>query len=339
MSLNQGDFARSADPGTEEAAAGGFFSHKRHREVLQNCLDVPGQCPAFPFPLDAVGISAKTAWVRLPQGRLPFDLRLEVELAADRRGIHMSRLEEAISALYDRDFIDLRGYALALARLAVPGQESRRGRIALAGQLPRPSRTLISGRNSLDALDLRVEVEAENSGAAWRWRVGLVVGVHHITACPCTQAYNQLLLAPAAASPPEAQREGPCFPLPTHSQRSHTTLGIFVEHDDPVGPGELNQENLLACLASALHLSQDLLKRPDEAELVYASHAHPQFAEDSVRETARAAATILGPLLPPASRVVINTVGLESIHRHDVHCRLETTLAAIAARLPDAPGE
>ncbi len=308
-----------------------FFTAQHHRQVLQDCLDVPGQPPSVAIALDAVGISAKTVWIRLPQGRLPFELRLEVDLAADRRGIHMSRLEEAISALHEPEFTDARQYALELARLAIPGQESRRGRVELSGRLPRLSRTGISGRSSLDAYDLRVEVELTCSGEWWHWRVGLGTGVNHITACPCTQAYNRLLLAlPGKNSSPPGPGE---IPLPTHSQRCHTMLTVFTEHQVAASvspePPVPDQEILLQCLAAALHLSQDLLKRPDEAELVYASHTHPQFAEDTVRETARAAGILLGPMLPSTSRVQIATVGLESIHSHDVHCRLDTTLAAL----------
>lgn len=308
-----------------------FFSRQRHQEVLRDCLDVPGQPPAVAIALNAVGISAKTVWIRLPQGRLPFDLRLEVDLAADRRGIHMSRLEEAISALHELEFADARQYALELAQRAVPGQESRRGRVELAGRLPRVSRTGVSGRDSLDAYDLRVEVELDASGQLWQWAMGLGVGVNHITACPCTQAYNRLLLADGEAGPAGV---APVL-QPTHSQRSHTTLTLLTHAESPAAtvptPAAPDQEILLRCLATSLHLSQDLLKRPDEAELVFASHNRPQFAEDTVRETARAAGDLLGPLLPQASRVSIVTVGLESIHSHDVHCRLDTTLAALVA--------
>ncbi|ADH86012.1 GTP cyclohydrolase I FolE2 [Desulfurivibrio alkaliphilus] len=329
-------YNRRVSPDRTTAAVGApppaaFFPEHRHQQVLQECLDIPGQVPAVAIPLDAVGISAKTVWVNLPQGRLPFELRLEVDLVASRRGIHMSRLEEAITALHELEFAQAGDYALELARRAVAGQESRWGRVELHGRLPRLSCTGVSGRCSVDAYDLRVEVDLECSEGQWRWRMGVGVGVNHITACPCTQAYNQLLLAPAGEKPPPGEAE----PLlqPTHSQRSHTMLLVAVTAEAAVGalPQEKapEQELLLQALAAALHLSQDLLKRPDEAELVYASHRHPQFAEDAVRETARAAGRLLASEVPPAARILISTVGLESIHSHDVHCRLETTLAAL----------
>ena len=296
-----------------------FFDLERHRMVLRECPDVPRQRPSFAIALDEVGISAKSVWVKLPVGLLPFDLRLSVALAPEARGIHMSRLEEAISTLHGREFTDLGGYALELSRLSMAGQGAARGKVELRGRLPRLSRTGVSALNSLDSLELGVTVIGVGSELALR----LEVGVYHITACPCTQAYNRLLF-PAAA--PE-NGSAPSLPLPTHSQRSRTRLALTVAADE----ARPDQEELLACLADTLHLSQDLLKRPDEAELVYASHQRPQFAEDAVRETARAVGERLGPRLAPTSRVEIETVGFESIHIHDVHCRLDSTLATLAA--------
>lgn len=304
-----------------------FFAHDSHRRVLRDCPDVPRQRPSFPIALDEVGISAKTVWVRLPAGFLPFALRLSVALAAELRGIHMSRLEEAISALHQREFSDLRQYALELTRLTMAGQQALKGRVELSGLLPRLSQTGVSDLSSLDSLELGVTVEGTSGETGLDCTVRLEVGVYHITACPCTQAYNQLLFPEAGG----AGGVGPgspnelTLPLPTHSQRSRTRLAVTL----PAGEKQPDHETLLACLHAALHLSQDLLKRPDEAELVYAAHHRPQFAEDAVRETARATGEILGPLFSPAGRVEIETVGFESIHIHDVHCRLDTTLAAL----------
>ena len=69
--------------------------------------------------------------------------------------------------------------------------------------------------------------------------------------------------------------------MPTHSQRSQTWLHLRSAAQAPA------HQEMLTCLENSLHLTQDLLKRPDEAEIVLKSHIHPQFAEDAVRETAR----------------------------------------------------
>lgn len=303
------------------------FPPEAHRQVLKECPDVPCQRPPFPVVLDEVGIGAKTVWLNLPAGRLAFALELAVELCAGLRGIHMSRLEQAISELNGRDFANPAAYALALGRMILLNQEARRGWVEISGQQPWSRATEVSGLASLDAYDLRVRVVGEALELAKEplWTTESAVGVYHITACPCTQVYNRLLFPAGAAA----------GPLPTHSQRSHTSLTLTLPPGTEPPPPEL----LLDCLASALHLSQDLLKRPDEAELVHAAHSRPQFAEDAVRETARAAACLLGPRLPATCRVGIATVGFESIHIHDVRCRLNSTLGELVAIARSGSGE
>jgi GTP cyclohydrolase FolE2 len=292
------------------------ISREDHARVLAEGIDIPQQPPSFALPLPEVGICGKTVWVRLPEGLIPFSARLEVDLGAEVRGIHMSRMEEVIAGLYAQEFSDLRDYGLRLGREMMARQGASRGRVRLAGQLPLIRTARVSGRQSVDSialsLDLKLAGQEELESMAM-----LGVGVAHITACPCTQAYNQTLF----------RKEDEDCPLPTHSQRSQTTLALQSAGLSP------SIVELLACLEEALHVTQDLLKRGDEAQLVYTSHRLPQFAEDAVREVARRAGERFGGVLPPETLVVIESLSLESIHIHDVCCRLETTLAEIARHL------
>lgn len=289
------------------------ISPQDHARVLAEGIDIPQQRPSFGLPLPEVGICGKTVWVRLPEGLIPFSARLEVNLAAEVRGIHMSRMEEVIAALYDKEFSDLREYGLQLGREMMARQGASTGRVRLSGQLPLIRTARVSGRQSVDSIAISLDLKLAGQGEALQRMAMLGVGVAHITACPCTQAYNQTLF----------RKEDDECPLPTHSQRSQTTLSVQSADLSP-SIGEL-----LACLEAALHVTQDLLKRTDEAQLVYTSHSLPQFAEDAVREVARRAGERFGKVLPPETVVVIESLSLESIHIHDVCCRLETTLAEI----------
>lgn len=287
-----------------------FFSEEAHARTMRNGPDVPGQRPSFPLSLDEVGIANKTVWVRLPQGRIPFAARLTVQLEGGRRGIHMSRMEDAISTLGEDHFPTVSGYALALVDLLQRGQQCVTACVVLEGKLPVESRTLISGRISSDMIELacRASTGIERPGC----RIALRVGVWHMTVCPCTQIYAQTALAVSA----------PPWPLPSHSQRSRTALE--VEGDELA----IEPEQLHRILRHSLHACQDLLKRPDEAELVLKAHLHPQFAEDAVREAARAVAERLAHL-PAATVVRIESRSLESIHLHDVVCGFSSTLGQL----------
>ena len=293
------------------------ISPQDHARVLAEGVDIPQQCPSFALPLPEVGICGKTVWVRLPEGFVPFTARLEVNLAAEVRGIHMSRMEEVIAALYDKEFGDLREYGLQLGREMMARQGASRGRVRLVGQLPLIRTARVSGRRSADSIALDLDLRLAVRGDALESVAMLGVGVAHITACPCTQAYNQTLF----------RKEDEDCPMPTHSQRSRTTLALQSEGSAP------SIAEILACLEEALHVTQDLLKRTDEAELVHVSHSLPQFAEDAVREVARRAGERFGKVLPAETLVVIESLSLESIHIHDVCCRLETTLAEIVRHL------
>jgi len=293
------------------------ISPQDHARVLAEGVDIPQQQPSFALPLPEVGICGKTVWVRLPEGLVPFSARLEVNLAAEVRGIHMSRMEEVIAALYDQDFSDLRQYGLRLGKEMMARQGACSGRVRLAGQLPLIRTAKVSGRQSVDSIAVSLDLKLAGQGDDLKTEALFGVGVAHITACPCTQAYNQILFG----------KEGEECPLPTHSQRSQTTLSLQSADLSP------SIAELLGCLEAALHVTQDLLKRTDEAQLVYTSHSQPQFAEDAVREVARQVGEQFGKTLPPEALVVIESLSLESIHIHDVCCRLETTLAEIVNHL------
>ena len=293
------------------------ISPQDHARVLAEGIDIPQQQPSFGLPLPEVGICGKTVWVRLPEGLIPFTARLEVNLAAQVRGIHMSRMEEVIAALYDKEFSDLREYGLQLGREMMARQGASSGRVRLAGQLPLIRTARVSNRQSVDSIAVSLDLKLAGQEGELESVAMFGVGVAHITACPCTQAYNQTLF----------RKEGDDCPLPTHSQRSQTILSLQSAGLSP------SIAELLACLEAALHVTQDLLKRTDEAQLVYASHSLPQFAEDAVREVARCAGERFGRALPPETLVVIESLSLESIHIHDVCCRLETSLAEIVRYL------
>ena len=55
--------------------------------------------------------------------------------------------------------------------------------------------------------------------------------------------------------------------------------------------------------------------------------------EDAVRETARAVAERFSKVLPPSAAIEVESLSLESIHIHDVHCRFQGTLGEIVSQL------
>lgn len=288
--------------------------------MLETCIDLPEESPAFPIPLQQVGISGKTVWVSLTDnsgGHIPFKAKLLVDLPADRRGIHMSRIEQSITTLHEKEFASLPEYGKLLAAQVLENQRAQKIFLELTGQMPLIQKAAVSRLSSIDSIDTSFSIGLSKNKAEPIKNVQVGVGVYHLTACPCTLSYNQTLFS---------RFNDPC-PLATHSQRSKTELLVGLS-DFELLP---DYNTLLDILDTALHISQDLLKRPDETELVLKAHRHPQFAEDTVRETAKAAGEILQDTLPLETKISIKTLSLESIHIHDVECSLETKLGDILA--------
>ena len=288
------------------------ISAARHQEALETCRDVPEMRPAFNIALDQAGISSKTVWINLPQGRLPFDAEIMVDLPGAFRGIHMSRMERAVSDLYDQSFEDIRFYSESLCRLVLSKQRGNAATVSLSGKIPQVTRTAVSGEVSTDAIEISTQTTGKRLNDEVKTSSFLGLSVTHITACPCTGEYNRAMFQDAAEAP-----------LPTHSQRCITTIQAEDRR------GAVSFQDLYECLSSSLHLTQDLLKRPDEAEIVLKCHKEPQFAEDVVRQAAFVTGRRLKDLLPPDSRIRIETISLESIHLHNVKCVLDCTLGQI----------
>lgn len=305
-----------------------FIPEDKHRQVLETCIDVPEENPSFPMPLQKVGISGKTVWVSLADnrgGHIPFNARIHVNLPGNRRGIHMSRIEQAISALHDRQFTDLPAYGKLLATHILKAQNAQSISLELSGRMPLIQQAPVSKHYSVDSIDVSFAVALGQDGPLATENIQVGAGLYHLTACPCTLSYNEALF----------NRFNDPWPQATHSQRSRTELLVSLKNDEQL-PG---YRTLIDILDSVLHVSQDLLKRPDETELVLKAHRYPQFVEDTVREVARAAAERFQDTLPHETRIRINSLSLESIHIHDVECCLDAELGTILATLQSTKKE
>jgi GTP cyclohydrolase-4 len=196
-----------------------FIPEEKHRHVLETCIDVPEEAPSFPIPLQKVGISGKTVWVSLAGnkgGHLPFTAKILVNLPANRRGIHMSRIEQAITTLHDKQFNSLPEYGKLLASHVLEAQNAKNVSLELTGRMPFIQKAPVSKLTSVDSIDINFSVELEKNKTETIENLQISAGVHHLTACPCTLSYNEVLF----------DRFNDPWPQATHSQRSITELSV-----------------------------------------------------------------------------------------------------------------
>jgi GTP cyclohydrolase IV len=104
-------------------------------------------------------------------------------------------------------------------------------------------------------------------------------------------------------------------PVATHNQRGIGTL--YVGCPETCGEG-VEAERLLKIVESAMSSEiYELMKRPDEVEVVEKAHMRPRFVEDCVREMVRMALDEFGGFGEDAF-LMARQENLETIHKHNV---------------------
>src|SRR3712207_1123290 len=140
-----------------------------------------------------------------------------------------------------------------------------------------------------------------------------------MTACPCAQelveARSRERLAADGFSEDEIERVLEAVPVATHNQRGLGTLWVGC----PEGCGDTIEAARLLTIVEASMSSEiyELMKRPDEVEVVEKAHRRPRFVEDCVREAIRMAVDEYEPL-GDGVFVMSRQENLETIHQHNV---------------------
>jgi GTP cyclohydrolase IV len=140
-----------------------------------------------------------------------------------------------------------------------------------------------------------------------------------MTACPCAQEMvterSRERLREHGFTDDEISRVFDAVPVATHNQRGIGTLHIGC----PETCGEAIEASALLDIVERSMSSEiyELMKRPDEVDVVEKAHRRPRFVEDCVREMVRMATERFGDLGPDAF-VSARQENLETIHKHNV---------------------
>ncbi|MEO3930537.1 GTP cyclohydrolase, FolE2/MptA family [Micromonosporaceae bacterium B7E4] len=294
--------------------------------------DVPNQRPAVPVALRAVSVRNQQVLLHvrdeLVGGTLPLlcDVDVRVSLRAEQRGIHMSRIQTALQTSDGRPLTDL---AVEIAERVRASQQQEKVQVRLRARVPLITRTRVSGLSSPDTVEITAGATA---GAEPEVRQDLTAT--NITACPCMQGYALTdLIEQLGVSPERGVDLLRQVPIATHSQRGVVRLGVLASESTRL-PG---YQHLYQVLAEHTTLTQELLKRPDEYDLVRRAHLAPQFVEDVVRSVASGLVRSLPPEALSRLGVDVTAESYESIHGHDIAARLSAPGHELAHLLA-APG-
>ncbi len=303
----------------------------RFTQFINEITDLPNSSPAHPYELPLVGLSNQQAVVHIKKLN---DEQLEeyvpvfcsVDMYIDlpeKRGIHMSRCEEALINLSDKKYDTLQDFALALAREIRGNQPASESSVYVEGEYLRRHKTRVTKKMSKDPITLLANASCDAEGETAE--IGLQA--LHLTACPCTLAYTKFSCTPELVKLGldidtinqilDVIRTG------THTQRGVAT--VLIENS----AGKVTHSDLIDIYENSLQLLYDLLKRPDEHDLITRTLKNPQFTEDVVRDLAAEIKARLSKKIEADATIYIESELQDSIHTHDVKAVISTIFAEL----------
>ena len=293
----------------------------RHATLLD--ADVQARRPSTQVSLSRVGVTGveKVISIRSGNAEQLFYAELEcfVDLAADRRGAHMSRFEEVVNEAIDEVVLgeSLKAETLAthIAERVRDRQGGVRSEVTIAARYPENKSAPVSGIPTQEIYTLFGAAVASERGT--RRLVG--VQAQGMTACPCAQelvsAGAREALAEDGFGDDEIDRILELVPVATHSQRGIGTLHVGCPTDCTEA---IEASDLLTIVEESMSSEiYELMKRPDEQDVVEKAHRRPRFVEDCVREMVRMGVERFGHL-GEAAFLSARQENLETIHKHNV---------------------
>jgi GTP cyclohydrolase IV len=303
-------------------------------DVLRLDEDLQASSPEIALALSRAGVSGVQKAVRIRRGDaetvMAAVIDCTVDLAADQKGVHMSRFpelfEEAIDVVVEEEALLVEALAEHIASRVVRRQRALKAEVWIRAQWPIHKRTPVTKLATQEMVTLCGIAAASERGTK------RVVGVEvaGINACPCAQGlvrnHASERLLEAGFESGDVERILELVPIATHNQRGRQTLFVGTEHD-------LNAEDLVEVAQRSMSAPiLDLLKRPDELFVVEHAHLQPRFVEDSVRHALRDALTAL-PDLDDEDFLLSKQVNYETIHTHDVVAERFGTVGELRSEL------
>jgi GTP cyclohydrolase I/GTP cyclohydrolase-4 len=282
--------------------------------------DLQQSVPDVRVSLTRAGVTGVEKAVRMRHGDIEALVAASIDCFVDldpsQKGVHMSRFPELFGEAIDEVVM---GEKLFVEKLAAhiaehirERQQAIRAEVRIAARYPLEKVTPVTGLRTQELVTL-IGVAVAAPGKTRR-----AIGVEStgITACPCAQGMVReqaaARLADAGYEPAEIERVLSLVPLATHNQRGRGTLYLGTDH---VVRGEELIDIVEHSMSSPIY---ELLKRPDELDVVERAHANPRFVEDVVRVMIARVLDDFADLLAPDDFVLARQVNFETIHNHDV---------------------
>lgn len=292
-------------------------------DFLDNLTDVPSSTSLKPFSVDKAGIAEQSAYLSLEsiddentKTTMLVDIKMQVKLTG-HRGIHMSRCEEALFSLLAKTHKSLDSFTEELASKLLTLQKSEKAYVAAKGLYIHSRKTKKSNKVSHDKMEIRSSTIATSKSTD----TNIGISAYNMTGCPCTETFTKFAVVPelkeAGYNLQQITEILNITVSGTHTQRGLATINIDKTSD------RITFHELYKILDASCHLVYELLKRPDEHELVVRVLRKPQFTEDVVRDMADQLVKRFGQDISPDTKVFLSSQLYDSIHIHDVYTEIE----------------
>ena len=300
--------------------------------------DVQARRPTAHVSLSRVGVTGVRKVIRLgtEHGHQLFSAELEcfVDLGPRQKGAHMSRFEETIEEAIEHvvlgEAFKAETLAAHIAERVRDRQDALRAEVTIEARYPEHKPAPVSGMATQEMYTLFGSAVASPRGT--RRLVG--VQAQGMTACPCAQEMlterARERLAADGFTDDEIERVFEHVPVATHNQRGLGTLFVGCVESCDV---QVDAERLLRIVEESMSSEiYELLKRPDEAEIVEKAHRRPRFVEDCVREMIRMAVDEFADF-GDETFVMARQENLETIHQHNVVAERHGLLGELSREL------
>ncbi len=237
-----------------------------------------------------------------------------VDLPKDQKGSHMSRNVEVLNEIVDdsvkHPITAIEDVAAEICKkLMVHHEYAQEAEVSIEAEYFRTSKTPL-GKDTFESYTILSGGHIVRDGEITKMIGVEVIGM---TACPCGQQTVTEML--------DIKSE---HPVMTHNQRNVCTLMVYMPMDVNVEADDL----IDLVEASFSSPTYELLKRPDEGQVIINAHSKTRFVEDVVR-------CVLDnfvkkyPDLPDEVYVDVISDSEESIHKHDAFAERESTLGEL----------